>query len=81
MKIRLGYVAIAKKLGKKITSSSTVTFTNYNKISTSEKKLEKLKAVSASNLKNLEKILNYNIENMLGLKVSHININVQGVQK
>ena len=41
MKIRLGYVAIAKKLGKKITSSSTVTFTNYNKISTSEKKLEK----------------------------------------
>ena len=63
MKIRLGYVAIAKKLGKKITSSSTVTFTNYNKISTSEKKLEKLKAVSASNLKNLEKILNYNIEN------------------
>ena len=43
MKIRLGYVAIAKKLGKKITSSSTVTFTNYNKISTSEKKLEKLK--------------------------------------
>ena len=45
MKIRLGYVAIAKKLGKKITSSSTVTFTNYNKISTSEKKLEKLKAV------------------------------------
>ena len=63
MKIRLGYVAIAKKLGKKITSSSTVTFTNYNKISTSEKKLEKLKAVSASNLKNLGKILNYNIEN------------------
>ena len=63
MKIRLGYVAIAKKLGKKITSSSTVTFTNYNKISTSEKKLEKLKAVSASNLKNLGKILNYNMEN------------------
>lgn len=37
MKIRLGYVAIAKKLGKKITSSSTVTFTNYNKISLQKK--------------------------------------------
>ena len=51
MKIRLGYVAIAKKLGKKITSSSTVTFTNYNKISTSEKKLEKLKVKSCISFK------------------------------
>lgn len=63
MKVRLGYVAIANKLGKKVTSSSTVTFTNYNKIATKEKKLEKLKFVSASNLRNLEKIIKYNIEN------------------
>lgn len=75
MKIRLGYVAIAKKLGKKITSSSTVTFTNYNKISTSEKKLEKLKAVSASNLKNLGKILNYNIENKYSLLQNYLCFN------
>ena len=43
MKIRLGYVAISMRLGKKITSSSTVTFANYNKLTTHEKKLEKLK--------------------------------------
>lgn len=30
---------------------------------------------------NIVEKINYNIENMLGLKVSHININVQGVQK
>ena len=45
MKIRLGYVAISMRLGKKITSSSTVTFANYNKLTTHEKKLEKLKKV------------------------------------
>ena len=63
MRIRLGYVAISKKLGKKVTSSSTVTFSNYNKIILPEKKLEKLKSVSASNLKDLETIIKYNIEN------------------
>ena len=63
MRIRLGYVAISKKLGKKVTSSSTVTFSNYNKIFLPEKKLEKLKSVSASNLKDLETIIKYNIEN------------------
>ena len=42
MKIRLGYVAISKKLGKKVTSSSTVTFSNYNKIVLPSKKLEKI---------------------------------------
>ena len=63
MKVRLGYVAISKKLGKKVTSSSTVTFSNYNKIAIPEKRLEKLKLVSASNLKDLETIIKYNIEN------------------
>lgn len=63
MRVRLGYVSISKKLGKKVTSSSTVTFSNYNKIVLPEKKLEKLKSVSASNLKDLETIIKYNIEN------------------
>lgn len=62
MIIRLGYVAIAKKLGKS-TSSSTVTFSNYNKIVDKEKKLEKLKSVTLSNLNALVDILKYNIEN------------------
>lgn len=63
MRVRLGYVAISKALGKKVTSSSTVTFTNYNKITLPNKKLEKLKSVAASNLRDLETIIRYNIEN------------------
>lgn len=63
MKIRIGYVAISNVLGKKVTSSSTVTFANYNKILSEEKRLEKLKTVTLSNLEDLEKILKYNIEN------------------
>ena len=63
MKVRIGYVAISNVLGKKVTSSSTITFSNYNKIQNLEKKLEKLKVVSLSNLKALEEILKYNIEN------------------
>ena len=63
MKIRLGYVAISKKLGKKVTSSSTVTFANYKKIVSEEKKIEKLKTVALSNLVALEDILKFNIEN------------------
>lgn len=63
MRIRLGYVAISNVLGKKITSSSTVTYTNYNKLLSDEKKLEKLKTVGLSNLKALEEILKYNIKN------------------
>lgn len=63
MRVKLGYVAISKKLGKKVTSSSTVTFSNYNKITLPDKKLEKLKTVAASNLKDLETIIRYNIEN------------------
>ena len=63
MKVRIGYVAISNVLGKKVTSSSTVTFSNYSKIQNKEKKLEKLKVVALSNLKALEEILKYNIEN------------------
>ena len=63
MRVRLGYVAISKKLGKKVTSSSTVTFSNYNKITLPEKKLEKLRSVAASNLRDLETLIRYNIDN------------------
>ena len=41
MRVRLGYVSISKKLGKKVTSSSTVTFSNYNKIVLPEKLSQK----------------------------------------
>lgn len=63
MIVRLGYVAISKVLGKQSTTSSTVTFTNYKKITSEEKKLDKLKSVVLSNLKALENILRYNIRN------------------
>lgn len=63
MRIRLGYVSVSMRLGKKVTSSSTVTFANYNKLNTPEKKAEKLKAVALSNLTDLEKILEYNGKN------------------
>ncbi|MGL5354488.1 MAG: UV DNA damage repair endonuclease UvsE [Clostridium sp.] len=62
MIVRLGYVAISKRIENKVTSSSTVTFTNYNKIATEEKKLEKLKNVALSNLNALQEIIEYNIK-------------------
>ena len=46
MKIRLGYVAISMRLGKKITSSSSLTFKNYSKLDNREERLNKLKAVA-----------------------------------
>ena len=63
MIVRLGYVAISNKLGNKVTSSSTVTFKNYSKILTYDKKMEKLKLVTSKNLASLEKLIQYNIEN------------------
>lgn len=62
MKVRLGYVAIALNLPK-VTSSSTVTFANYKKLLTEEQRLNKLKSVTLSNLDDLYKILQYNVEN------------------
>ena len=58
MKIRLGYVAISKTLDN-VTSSSTVTYTNFNK----DNDFDKLDKVIKSNFEDLEKILNYNIKN------------------
>ncbi|MFL1469835.1 UV DNA damage repair endonuclease UvsE [Paraclostridium bifermentans] len=64
MKVRLGYVAIALNLPK-VTSSSTVTYSRYSKMNTEADKLNKLKEVTRSNIYDLEKILNYNIENQI----------------
>lgn len=61
MRIRLGYVAIALNLPN-VTSSSSVTYTNYQKLITEEQKLNKLKKVTLSNLDDLYKILQYNIK-------------------
>ena len=63
MIVRLGYVSIAKQLGKKVTSSSSVTFANYSKIVGDDNKLNKLISVTASNVNDLQAILKYNIEN------------------
>lgn len=62
MKVRLGYVSIALNLPK-ITASGTITYTNYQKFPTEEKKLSKLKSVTLSNLNALYEILQYNIKN------------------
>lgn len=59
MRIKLGYACISKTLD--ITSSSTITFTNYSKINDENK----LKEVYKKNLENLEKILDYNIKNKI----------------
>lgn len=61
MKCRLGYVSLALDL-EKVTSSSIVTYRYYKGLTT-EEKINKLKKVTLSNLQDLEKILNYNIEN------------------
>lgn len=61
MKVRLGYVAIALNLPN-VTTSSTLTFTRYKKL-LEEEKINKLKEVTLSNIIDLKKILNYNIEN------------------
>ncbi len=63
MKVRLGYVAVSMRLGRKVTSSSTVTFANYKKIISEKDKLDKLKSITVSNLNDLEIILKYNIKN------------------
>ena len=58
MNIRLGYACISKTLN--ITSSHTITYTNYELLNNKE---EKLKEITNKNLKNLEEILKYNIKN------------------
>lgn len=64
MRVRLGYVAIALKLPK-VTSSSTVTFKTYSSLMSDEEKLNKLKKITLSNMDDLYKILEYNVENQI----------------
>lgn len=59
MIIRLGYVSISKTLDS-ITTSHTISYTNYLK---EEKKEERLDQIIRLNLNSLNKIINYNIKN------------------
>lgn len=61
MIIRLGYVALPKTID--ITSSQTISYTNYLKMESFEERNEKLSNLILSNLNNLNKIINYNIKN------------------
>ncbi|MDR7855957.1 UV DNA damage repair endonuclease UvsE [Tissierella sp.] len=62
MIVRLGYVAIALGLPK-VTSSSNVTYTYYQKLFSEEEKISKLKRVTYSNILALKDILEYNVKN------------------
>lgn len=57
MKIRLGYVSISKTIG--VTTSHTITYTNYKKEVTNDK----LYNIVLKNLDSLEEVLKYNISN------------------
>lgn len=59
MKIRLGYACLPVTID--ITSSRTITYTNYKKLK--EKANIKLNEIIISNFKSLEQILKYNIQN------------------
>lgn len=62
MRVRLGYVSIALGLPR-VTSSSNVTYSYYQKLISDEEKINKLKKVTYSNITDLKKILEYNIKN------------------
>ena len=64
MYIRLGYVAIALNLPK-VTSSSHVTFSRYEKLISDEEKITTLKRVALSNLDDLYTILKSKIKNQI----------------
>ena len=58
MKIRLGYACISKTLSN-VTTSSTVTYTTFQK----DKDYKKIDTAIKSNLNALKEILTYNIKN------------------
>jgi len=67
MKIRLGYVAISLTLN--ITTSKTITYTNYKKIKNKDEKLDNL---IRQNFKSLKEILKYNYKNNIHFyRLSH----------
>ena len=53
MKIRLGYVAIALNLDK-VTSSSTLTYSRYEKINSDSERINNLKEITSCNISALE---------------------------
>lgn len=65
MKIRFGYVANALGLWDS-SPSKTITFTRYSALHKNER-LEKLKSITAQNLRNSKRILFYNIANEIKL--------------
>ena len=59
MKVRLGYVALSKAIDD-VTTSSTITYTNYiNKNYNTSKLLE----ITKNNLDSLYEIIKYNVKN------------------
>ncbi len=63
MKIRLGYVAIAKTIDD-ISYNHTITYTHYSKLP-EEEQSAKLKNIIHTNLDNLLKVLKYNLQNKI----------------
>ena len=59
MKVRLGYVALSKTIDN-LTTSSTITYTNYKEKNYT---VDKLLEITKNNLDNLYKLLTYNIKN------------------
>ena len=59
MKVRLGYVALSKTIDN-LTTSSTITYTNYKEKNYT---VDKLLEITKNNLDNLNELLIYNIKN------------------
>lgn len=59
MKVRLGYVALSKTINN-LTTSSTITYTNYKEKNYT---VDKLLEITKNNLDNLNELLIYNIKN------------------
>lgn len=61
MIIRLGYACLSKTID--ITTSKTISYTNYLKINNKNKQNQKLDELIKSNLDSLDKLIDYNIKN------------------
>jgi len=61
MIIRLGYACLSKTID--VTSSKTISYTNYLKIENEDEKIKKLDYIIRSNLSSLESLIDYNIKN------------------
>lgn len=61
MIIRLGYACLSKTID--VTSSKTISYTNYLKLNDKNKQKDKLNELITSNLDSLDKLIDYNIKN------------------